>query len=51
MYDIETFETYVSNIDYDYDADDTIFNIWVYKLDTTDLKMVNRLQYGIGFVF
>ena len=48
MYD---FEAYINSIDEGYDADDCIFNGYIYKIDTPQFKKVNRSQYGNGCSF
>ena len=45
------FEAYINAIDEGYDAEDAIFNGYVYKLDTPHFKKVNRSQYGNGCDF
>ena len=45
------FETYINSIDEGYDADDSIFNGYIYKINTPQLKEVNRSQYGNGCSF
>ena len=40
------FESYINKIDDGYDADDSIFNGFIYKIDTPIFKKVNRSQYG-----
>ena len=40
------FEIYINSIDQDYDSDDSIFNGYIYKIDTPRFKKVNRSQYG-----
>ena len=43
---IDDFESYINSIDEDYDSDDSIFNDYIYKLDTSQFNKVNRSQYG-----
>ena len=45
------FETYINKIDDGYDADDSIFNGYIYKIDTPQFKKVNRSHYGNGCDF
>ena len=45
------FETYINSIDEDYDADDSIFNGYIYKINTPIFNKVNRSQYGNGCSF
>ena len=45
------FESYINKIDNGYDADDTIFIGYSYKVDTPQFKKVNRSQYGNGCSF
>ena len=45
------FESYINSIDEGYDADDSIFNGYVYKVDTPQFNEVNRSQYGNGCSF
>ena len=37
------FESYINSIDQDYDSDDSIFNGYIYKLDTPQFNKVNRI--------
>ena len=39
---IDDFEAYINNIDENYDSDDSIFNGYIYKLDTPQFNKVNR---------
>ena len=43
---MDDFEAYINAIDQDYDSDDSIFNGYIYKLDTPQFNKVNRSQYG-----
>ena len=43
---MDNFEAYINSIDQDYDSEDTIFNDFIYKLDTPQFNKVNRSQYG-----
>ena len=45
------FETYINSIDEGYDADDSIFNGYIYKINTPQFNKVNRSQYGNGCSF
>ena len=48
---ISDFEAYINSIDQDYDSEDSIFNGYIYKIDTPQFKKVNRSQYGNGCDF
>ena len=48
---IADFESYINSIDEGYDADDCIFNGYIYKLNTPQFNKVNRSQYGNGCSF
>ena len=48
---ISDFESYVNSIDEGYDAEDSVFNGYIYKLDTPQFNKVNRSQYGNGCDF
>ena len=48
---MDAFESYIIKIDDGYDADDTIFNGCIYKIDTSHFDKVNRSQYGNGCSF
>ena len=49
---VDDFESYINAIDNSgYDSDDVIFTGWLYKLNTPELKKVNRSQYGRGTDF
>ena len=48
---ISDFEAYIKSIDQDYDSEDSIFNGYIYKIDTPQFNKVNRSQYGIGCSF
>ena len=48
---ISDYEAYINSIDEGYDADDAIFNGYIYKLDTPQFNEVNRSQYGNGCNF
>ena len=48
---MDAFEIYINAIDEGYDAVDAIFNGFIYKLNTPELILVNRCQYGNGCDF
>ena len=48
---INDYEAYINSIDEGYDADDCIFNGYIYKLNTPQFIKVNRSQYGNGCSF
>ena len=48
---ISDYEAYINSIDEGYDADDCIFNGYIYKIDTPPFNKVNRSQYGNGCSF
>ena len=48
---MEAFESYINKIDDGYDADDTIFNGYIYKIDTPQFNKVKRSEYGNGCDF
>ena len=48
---IAEYEAYIKAIDQDYDAEDAIFNGYIYKLNTPQFNRVNRSQYGNGCTF
>ena len=48
---MDDFESYINSIDEGYDADDCIFNGYIYKLNTPQFNKVNRSQYGNGCSF
>ena len=48
---IDDFDAYINAIDEGYDAEDAIFNGYIYKIDTPKFRKVNRSQYGIGCDF
>ena len=45
------FEAYINSIDQDNDSDDSIFNGYIYKIDTPIFNKVNRSKYGNGCDF
>ena len=48
---ISDYEAYINSIDQDYDSDDTIFNGYIYKINTPQFNKVSRSQYGNGCSF
>ena len=48
---MDNFEAYINSIDQVYDSDDSIFNGYIYRIDTPQFKKVNRSQYGNGCSF
>ena len=48
---MDDFEAYINSIDQDYDSDDSIFNGYIYKINTPQFNKVNRSQYGNGCNF
>ena len=48
---VEDFEPYINAIGVDYDSEVVIVTAWLYKLNTTDFKKINRSQYGGGTDF
>ena len=48
---ISDYEAFLNSIDEGYDADDCIFNGYVYEIDTPQFNKVNRSQYGNGCSF
>ena len=48
---MDDFESYINCIDEGYDADDSIFNGYIYNLNTPQFNKVNRSQYGNGCSF
>ena len=48
---MDDFEVYVNSIDEGCDAEDAIFNGYIYKLDTPQFIKVNQSQYGNGCDF
>ena len=43
---VDDFEGYINAIDIDYDSDDVIFTVWLYKIINFQFKLVNRAQSG-----
>ena len=48
---VDDFESYINSIDQNYDSDDSIFNGYIYKINTPQFNKVNRSQYGNGCSF
>ena len=48
---ISEYEAYINAIDQNYDSEDSIFDGYVYKLNTSQFHKVNRSQYGNGCSF
>ena len=48
---INNYEAYINAIGEGYDAEDAIFNGYVYKINTPQFNKVNRSQYGNGCDF
>ena len=48
---IDEFENYINSIDEGYDADDCIFNGYIYKTNSPQFIKINRSQYGNGCSF
>ena len=48
---MDDFESYINSIDQDYDSDDSIFNGYIYKIDTPKFNKKKRSQYGNGCDF
>ena len=48
---MDAFESYINKIEDRYDADDSIFNGYIYKITTPQFNKVNRSQYGNGCSF
>ena len=48
---MDDIEAYINAIDDRYDAEDAIFNGYIYKLNTPKFNKVNRSQYGNGCDF
>ena len=45
---IKDYEAYNNSIDQGYDLDDSIFNGYIFILNTPDFTRVNRSHYGKG---
>ena len=48
---INDYEAYINTIDQDYDSEDTIFDGYIYKLNTPQFNKVKRIPYGNGCSF
>ena len=50
---LDDFESYITAIDQHYDSESGIFKDYIYKINTPQINLVNRSQYGNGcdFVF
>ena len=48
---IDELESYVNAIDQDYESEEAIFNCYIYKINTPQVTLNNRSQYGIGCDF
>ena len=48
---ISDYEAYINAIDEGYDAEDAIFNGYIYQINTPQFNKVNRSQYGNGCSF
>ena len=48
---LDDFENYINSIDQDFDSDDSIFNGYIYKINTSQFNKVKRSQYGNGCSF
>ena len=48
---MDDFENCINAIDEGYEAEDAIFNGYIYKIDTPHFNLVNRSQYGNGCDF
>ena len=48
---IDDYESYINAIGEGYDAEDAIFNGYIYKIDTPQFNKLNRSQYGSGCDF
>ena len=48
---MDVFENYIRKIDEGFDADDSIFNGYFYKIDTPQFNKIKRSQYGNGCNF
>ena len=48
---MDDYESYTNAIDEGYDAEDAIFNCYIYKINTPQFNNVNRSQYGNGCDF
>ena len=48
---IDDYEACNISVDESYDAEDTIFIVYIYKINTPQLNLINRSEYGNGFDF
>ena len=48
---MDDFEAYINAFDENYDAEDAVFNGYIFELDTPHFNKVNRSQYGDGCDF
>ena len=48
---ISDYEAYINSTDEGYDAEDAIFNGYIYKINTPQFNLVKRSQYGNGCHF
>ena len=48
---ISDYEACINAIDQPYESEDSIFNDYVYKINTPKFNKVNRSEYGIGCDF
>ena len=48
---IDDYEAFINAIGESYDAEDAIFNGYIYKLNTPQFNKVNRSHYGNGCDF
>ena len=48
---MDDFEAYINSIDQDYDSDDSIFDGYIYKINTPQFNKINRSQNGNGCNF
>ena len=45
---ISEYEAYINSIDQGYDAEDSIFNGYIYKINFSQFNLVKRIQFGNG---
>ena len=48
---IQDFETYINNINNEYEEDDSIFVGDIYKLNNPEFRQINRAEFGRGTDF
>ena len=48
---IQDFETYINNIDQEYEGEDAIFIGDIYKLNNPEFRQINRAEFGRGTDF